>query len=155
TRTARYNPWPRDPDTDRCPHEHRRWRKPPRHATRRRAWRCPSRQAAGRRAGDGSHRSRRPHRPALPAGVCGRGLRPVRLETARLILRPWEDRDREPLARIMSDPQVRRFYPRLLTPEETSAEMDAARTKAAAAGFHFQAAEAKADGSLVGLLGLG
>lgn len=79
----------------------------------------------------------------------------MRLETARLILRPWEDRDREPLARIMSDPQVRRFYPRLLTPEETSAEIDAARTKAEAAGFHFQAAEAKADGSLVGLLGLG
>jgi RimJ/RimL family protein N-acetyltransferase len=79
----------------------------------------------------------------------------VRLETARLILRPWEERDREPLARIMGDPQVRRFFPRLLTPEEASAEIDAARIKADAAGFHFQAAEAKADGALVGLLGLG
>lgn len=79
----------------------------------------------------------------------------MRLETARLVLRPWEDRDREPLAWIMGDPQVRRFYPRLLTPEETGAEIDAARIKAAAAGFHFQAAEAKADGALVGLLGLG
>jgi RimJ/RimL family protein N-acetyltransferase len=79
----------------------------------------------------------------------------VRLETDRLVLRPWEDRDRLPLARIMGDAHVRRFYPRVLTPEEASAEIDAALAKVAAHGFHFQAAESKADGSLVGLLGLG
>ena len=79
----------------------------------------------------------------------------MRLETARLILRPWEKRDREPLARIMGDERVRRFFPRPLTPEETNAQLDHHLARAEANGFSFQAAEAKADGALVGLLGLG
>jgi RimJ/RimL family protein N-acetyltransferase len=79
----------------------------------------------------------------------------VRLETERLVLRPWEDRDRLPLARIMGDAHVRRFYPRVLTPEETEAELNHHLGRAAVNGFHFQAAEAKLDGALVGLLGLG
>jgi RimJ/RimL family protein N-acetyltransferase len=79
----------------------------------------------------------------------------VRLETERLILRPWEDRDREPLARIMGDERVRRFFPRTLTAEETDAQLDHHLASAEANGFSFQAAEAKADGALVGLLGLG
>ena len=47
----------------------------------------------------------------------------MRLETERLILRQWEERDRAPLAEIFGDPEVRRFYPRVLTPEESSATM--------------------------------
>lgn len=79
----------------------------------------------------------------------------MRLVTDRLLLRPWEDRDRQPFGRIMGDPRVRRFFPRTLSPEEADAEIDHHLAKAAANGFHFQAAEAKADGALVGLLGLG
>ena len=79
----------------------------------------------------------------------------MRLETERLILRPWEDRDRAPFAEIVGDPEVRRFYPRTLTPAEASAEIDNAWAQARAVGFHFQAAELKSDGALVGLVGIG
>ena len=79
----------------------------------------------------------------------------MRLETERLILREWQDGDRAPMAAILGDPQVRRFYPRALTREETDAEIDLALEKARISGFHFQAAELKANGTLAGLIGIG
>lgn len=79
----------------------------------------------------------------------------MRIETPRLILRPWEDRDRAPLALILADPEVRRFYPTTLTPEQTSAQIDFSIEKAAAVGFHFGPAELKTTGQFVGLIGLG
>jgi RimJ/RimL family protein N-acetyltransferase len=78
----------------------------------------------------------------------------VRLETERLILRPWEERDRTALAAILGDAEVRRFYPRALTPEESSATMDRCIAHAAEHGFCFQAAELKESGELIGFLGL-
>jgi RimJ/RimL family protein N-acetyltransferase len=79
----------------------------------------------------------------------------MQLLTDRLILRPWEGRDYEPMAAIQGDPHVRRFYPRALSPEELFADLDQARAKAAAAGFHFGAAEIRQTGELAGLLGIG
>ncbi|MBW8728749.1 MAG: GNAT family N-acetyltransferase [Inquilinus limosus] len=39
----------------------------------------------------------------------------MRLETPRLLLRPWQDRDRAGFAAINADPEVRRYYyPRIL-----------------------------------------
>jgi RimJ/RimL family protein N-acetyltransferase len=79
----------------------------------------------------------------------------VRLETERLILRPWEDRDRPQLAAILGDADVRRFYPKVLTADETSALIDTAIARAASDGFGFFAAELKQTGQLAGWLGLG
>jgi len=79
----------------------------------------------------------------------------VRLETLRLILRPWEDRDRAPLGKILGDPEVRRFYPTMLTPDQTSAQIDASIALAAENAFHFQAAELRDTGELAGVVGLG
>jgi RimJ/RimL family protein N-acetyltransferase len=79
----------------------------------------------------------------------------MKLDTERLVLRPWEDRDRAPMAAIMGDPTVRRFFPRTMTPAEASADIDGHIEKARLNGFHMQAAELRADGSLVGLLGIG
>jgi len=79
----------------------------------------------------------------------------VRIETARLILRSWEDRDRVPLAAVLGDPEVRRFYPSTLTPEQASAQLDHSIERAAETGIHFGAAELKATGQFVGLIGLG
>jgi RimJ/RimL family protein N-acetyltransferase len=79
----------------------------------------------------------------------------MRLETERLILRPWEDRDRAPLARILGDPDVRRFYPAPATPAEVEATIDSCIARTARDGFCFAAAELKADGKLVGFIGLG
>lgn len=78
-----------------------------------------------------------------------------RLTTDRLILRPWEDRDRAPMAGIHGDPQVRRFFARVLTREEADADIDLAIDRRRANGFHFQAAELKDSGQLIGLIGLG
>ena len=79
----------------------------------------------------------------------------MRLETDRLVLREWEDRDRAPLAEIMADAVVRRFYPSRLTFEQTSAQIDHAIEQARLNGFHMQAAELKEDGALVGWIGIG
>lgn len=77
------------------------------------------------------------------------------LVTERLLLRPWEDRDRAPLAAILGDPHVRRFYPAVATPAETSAQIDNAIAKTAEHGFHFWAVERREDERLLGLCGLG
>lgn len=79
----------------------------------------------------------------------------MRLETERLILRSWEERDRAPLATVLGDPEVRRFYPTVLTPEQAGAQLDFALARQTEVGFHFGAAELKATGQFVGLIGLG
>lgn len=79
----------------------------------------------------------------------------MRLETERLVLRSWEERDRVPLAAILGDPEVRRFYPKALTRAESDALFDSVLEKQAEFGFHFAAAELKADGRLAGLVGIG
>jgi RimJ/RimL family protein N-acetyltransferase len=77
------------------------------------------------------------------------------LETERLTLRPWRDDDRAPLAAIFGDAEVRRFYPNVLTPEETSAQLDGVIAATQRNGFHFAAAELKSTGRLIGFIGLG
>lgn len=77
------------------------------------------------------------------------------LETERLLLRPWEDRDYEPMAQIQGDPRVRRFFPRILTPAEVHADLDNAKERSRLNGFHPQAAELRETGDLIGLIGIG
>ncbi|UYN99912.1 MAG: GNAT family N-acetyltransferase [Devosia sp.] len=77
------------------------------------------------------------------------------LQTADLILRPWEDRDRAPMAAIQGDPLVRRYFPRVMTYQQVSDDIDLALEKARVNGFHTQAAELRHTGELVGLIGLG
>ncbi|WP_163271686.1 GNAT family N-acetyltransferase [Chelativorans alearense] len=79
----------------------------------------------------------------------------MELTTERLILRPWEDRDRAAMAAIHGDTHVRRFFPKVLTPEETNTDIDLAIERARVNGFHFQAAELKDSGEFIGLIGLG
>ena len=79
----------------------------------------------------------------------------MRLETARLALRPWAERDREPLIAVQCDPEVRRFFPNVPTPQQVSEDFDAALEKARDNGFHFGSARLKADDSFVGLMGIG
>jgi RimJ/RimL family protein N-acetyltransferase len=79
----------------------------------------------------------------------------VKLETERLVLRPWEARDREPLIALQCDPMVRRFYPSVPTAEQVSTDFDAALEKTRVNGFHFGSARLKSNGAFVGLLGIG
>lgn len=78
----------------------------------------------------------------------------MRLTTERLILRPWEDRDRAALATIQGDPQVRRFYPDVMTPAAVDADIDGWIEASRAGKPCLQAAELKAGRQLVGVIGL-
>ena len=79
----------------------------------------------------------------------------MKLETERLILREWEDRDRPALAAILGDATVRRFYPAPATFEQVYDQIDHSIEQARVHGFHMQAAELKTTGELVGLIGIG
>ncbi|MBA1145208.1 GNAT family N-acetyltransferase [Mesorhizobium neociceri] len=79
----------------------------------------------------------------------------MRLTTERLVLRPWQDKDRSPMASIYSDARVGRFYPKVRTAEEANIEIDLAIECARTNGFHFQAAELKGCGEFIGMIGLG
>ncbi|WP_419178154.1 GNAT family N-acetyltransferase [Ensifer adhaerens] len=77
------------------------------------------------------------------------------IETPRLRLRPWEQRDVAPFAVANADPDVRRYYfPDVLTREETAAMIADCDQHLRKHGFGFVALERKADGALIGGLGL-
>ncbi|NLR98002.1 GNAT family N-acetyltransferase [Rhizobium sp. P38BS-XIX] len=77
------------------------------------------------------------------------------LETSRLVLRPWQDRDRAPFAVINTDEQVRRYYyPSVLTAMETDEMIDEINEQLAREPFGFLAIERKSDGALIGGGGL-
>jgi RimJ/RimL family protein N-acetyltransferase len=76
------------------------------------------------------------------------------LRTERLILRELEERDLEPLAAILGDPDTMRYYPRPFTREEVRAWIDRNRASYVAEGFGLYALEDRADGGLVGECGL-
>ncbi len=79
----------------------------------------------------------------------------MRLHTDRLLLRPWEDRDRAVFAAINADPEVRRYYyPALLNRAESDALIDQAAADLARDGFGFLAVARREDGALVGGAGL-
>jgi RimJ/RimL family protein N-acetyltransferase len=79
----------------------------------------------------------------------------VTLETERLILRQWQDRDRAPYAAFNADPLVRKFFhPERKTAAETSVMVDEMIAELAATGFGFLPVERKSDGAFIGEVGL-
>jgi RimJ/RimL family protein N-acetyltransferase/predicted GNAT family N-acyltransferase len=76
------------------------------------------------------------------------------IETPRLILRQWQEKDREPFAALNADPDVMRYFPSLLIREESDAFIDKSMTKIRERRFGFFAVEEKASGRLIGLIGL-
>jgi RimJ/RimL family protein N-acetyltransferase len=78
----------------------------------------------------------------------------MRLQTDRLTLRPWEERDRAPYVRINADPVVRRFYPDLNTPETTNGWIDNYIRKWNEDGISFFVVERKNDGAFIGDVGV-
>lgn len=78
----------------------------------------------------------------------------MRLETARLVIRNWEDRDRDLFHRINSDDKVMRFFPFRRTRDEADAFLDRIRTGNEARGYGFAALELKETGACVGFAGL-
>ena len=75
------------------------------------------------------------------------------LITPRLILRPWRDADRAPLAAITGDPHTMRFFAAVRTPAQSDAWMDRTQAHIDRNGFGIWAAELPGTG-LIGFVGL-
>ncbi|KRB33181.1 GNAT family acetyltransferase [Mesorhizobium sp. Root695] len=76
------------------------------------------------------------------------------MRTERLILRNWEDRDRDLFHRINSDEQVMEFFPFRRDRAEADAKMDEFRAWIAEDGYGFAAAEITATSECIGFIGL-
>ncbi len=76
------------------------------------------------------------------------------IRTERLILRPWREADRAPLAAMMGDALVRRFFPTVLDRAGADAWMDRTQAHIDRHGFGIWAAEDAASGALAGYVGL-
>ena len=74
--------------------------------------------------------------------------------TERLVLRPWTEADRPAFAEINGDPRVHDWLGGPISAEATDAMIDRINVAIAAEGFGFWAAEQRADGRLVGMIGL-
>jgi RimJ/RimL family protein N-acetyltransferase len=77
----------------------------------------------------------------------------LQLETARLILRPWQERDRAPFAAMNADPEVMRYFPALMTQEESDAAADRYNQQLEHDSYTMFAVEDRNDGTLLGVLG--
>lgn len=78
----------------------------------------------------------------------------MRLETERLILRPFEPRDRVPCAEMNADAHIMRYFPAPYTPEDTDAMLKRMGDGLATNGFGFLAAEMRETSDFVGIIGL-
>lgn len=77
------------------------------------------------------------------------------LETERLIIRQWAERDRAPYAKFLSDPEIRKFFRGLVDAETASLWIDGYIDELATTGFGWRAIERKSDGLLIGDAGIG
>ncbi len=78
----------------------------------------------------------------------------VKIKTERLILRQWQDADRDPWRAMNADPEVMRYFPAPLTADESDALMTRCRDGIAQHGAGFWALERMQDGQFLGFVGL-
>ena len=76
------------------------------------------------------------------------------LATDRLLLRQWRDADREPFAAMNADPEVMRYFPKLLTREESDALIDNQGLVLDLRGWGLWAVEVVGGAPFVGFVGL-
>jgi RimJ/RimL family protein N-acetyltransferase len=78
----------------------------------------------------------------------------MRLETERLILRPLIESDRTSYVDMNADPVVMRFFPAIRTTAESNQAFDRFVAHHGELGFGFIAAELRADGRFIGIVGV-
>ena len=78
----------------------------------------------------------------------------IEFNTARLAFRVWQDRHRAPFAAMNADPEVMRFFPALLSAEQTNAGVDLWCQQFAEQGWSNWAVELQDTGEFVGFIGL-
>ena len=77
------------------------------------------------------------------------------VQTPRLLLRRWRDRDRAPFAALNADPEVMRHFPAPLTRAESDALVDRIEAGFEREGFGWWALEVRVTGAFAGFAGLG
>jgi RimJ/RimL family protein N-acetyltransferase len=77
-----------------------------------------------------------------------------RLETLRLLLRQWQDSDREPWAALCSDPEVMEFLSSPRDRATSDSAIDKWQARIDEQGWSFWALEIKASGAFIGMAGL-
>jgi ribosomal-protein-alanine N-acetyltransferase len=82
--------------------------------------------------------------------ACG----PPILATARLLLRPWRQADREPFRALNADPQVMRYFPAPLDAAASDRLADRIEANMAMWGFGLWAVEVRCGPAFVGFVGL-
>lgn len=78
----------------------------------------------------------------------------MNIETARLVLRPWTDKDKRPFAEMSADPAVMEHLLPLVGREASDGWIDRQMAHLAEQGFCFWALEAKENSAFVGSVGL-
>ncbi|MFF7726994.1 GNAT family N-acetyltransferase [Streptomyces sp. NPDC008001] len=76
------------------------------------------------------------------------------LRTERLVLREWRDADLGPWAAMNADPEVREYFPDVLTPERSAASAARFQDDLVRRGWGWWALEVAATGEFIGFAGL-
>jgi RimJ/RimL family protein N-acetyltransferase len=76
------------------------------------------------------------------------------IESDRLLLRNWQQRDREPFARMNADPRVMEFFPACLSSAESDSLVDRIEEHFREHGFGLWAAELREERLFIGFVGL-
>ncbi len=89
-----------------------------------------------------------------PARTPGKPAVHLPVRTARLVIRPWRDEDLAPFAAMNADPEVMRFFPSVLSREESDAVAARVRGAMAERGFGLWAVEVPDERRFIGFVGL-
>jgi RimJ/RimL family protein N-acetyltransferase len=76
------------------------------------------------------------------------------LRTDRLLLRAWRESDLAPWAAMNADPEVRAYFPELLTTEQSEASVAGFQADLDLRGWGWWAVEVRATGEFIGFTGL-
>ena len=76
------------------------------------------------------------------------------LETERLILRNWQESDVAPFVEMNHDPEVMKYFPDLLSADETKNLVERFKLHFREHGFGFFAVELKSEKKFIGFVGL-
>jgi 3-dehydroquinate dehydratase/shikimate dehydrogenase len=76
------------------------------------------------------------------------------IKTKRLILRPWQESDLEPFAKLNGDPKVRECFLKTLTRQESDSEVERISKHIEKYGWGFWAVSLIETGEFIGMIGL-
>lgn len=79
---------------------------------------------------------------------------PTKLETERLVLRQWQESDKAIFAEMTADSEVMRYFPSMLTRDESDAGVERLAIGITENGYGFWALEVKATGEFIGFVGV-